>query len=58
MVILGKIGLSSVHTGNRKKNIGLGKGPTDGLDDTAITLETKYPVHITKYAKKTCLSLQ
>ena len=33
------------------------KGPTRGLDDTAITAEVKYSTNITRSRKKLCLSL-
>ena len=49
---------SSVHTDNSKKNILIiGKGPTDGLDDTAITAEVDYFINFTEQQKKSCLSL-
>lgn len=30
----------------------LGEGSTDGLDDTAITVETKYSVKMNRFRKK------
>ena len=35
----------------------LGEGLKDGLDDTAITVEGKYSVNITKSRKENCLIL-
>ena len=44
---------SSKHTDNKKKDIlVLGEKPTNELDDTTITMEAKYPAHITKSIKK------
>ena len=35
---------SSVHIDNKRKDILiLGEGPTQGLDDTTLTAEAKYP---------------
>ena len=34
-----------------------GEEPTDGLDDTTITLEAKYSANITQSRKKICLCL-
>ena len=41
----------------KKDIIILGEGSTDGLEDTAITTEAEYFVHITKSRKKIYLSL-
>ena len=35
----------------------LGEGPTQGLDDTTITAEAKYPINFTQSRKKIVLSL-
>ena len=36
---------SSVHVDNKGKDISiLGEGPTQGLDDTTLTAEAKYPI--------------
>ena len=36
---------SSVHIDNKGKDIIiLGEGPTQGLDDTTLTAEAKYPI--------------
>ena len=44
----------SVHIDNKKKDIFiLGEGPTQGLDDTTLTLtaEAKYPINFTQQRK-------
>ena len=39
---------SSVHINNKGKAILiLGKAPTQGLDDTKLTAESKYPINFT-----------
>ena len=49
---------SSVHVDNKKKDILiLGKGLTEGLDDTTLTAEEKYSINFTVTGKKFCLSL-
>ena len=49
---------SSVHVDNERKDILiLGKGPTQGLDDTTLTAEVKYPINFTQSRKKIVLSL-
>ena len=49
---------SSVHTDNKKKDILiLGKGPTQGLDDTTLTSEAQYSISFSKSNRKFCLSL-
>ena len=48
VVIFGTDMSSSVHTDNKNKDILiLGKGPTQGLDDTTLTAEAKYSVNFT-----------
>ena len=48
---------SSIHIDNKKKDIlVLGKGPTQGLEDT-LTAEKMYPVNFTATKNKFCLSL-
>ena len=43
----------SLHADNRKKHIlVLGEGLTTRLDGTAITVEEKYSVNITRFRKK------
>ena len=40
---------SSVHIDNKQKDIFiLGEGPTQGLYDTTLTAETKYPINFTQ----------
>ena len=36
----------------------LGKGVTQGLDDTTLTAEAEYSLNFTEHEKKFCLSLQ
>ena len=35
----------------------LGKGPTQGLDDTKLTAKAEYSINFTEQGKKFCLSL-
>ena len=47
----------TVHIDNKEKNIFiLGEGPTQGLYDTILTSETKYPFNFTQSRKKIVLS--
>ena len=47
----------SAHIDNKKKNIlVLGKGPTQGLEDT-LTAEKMYSINVAVIKKKFCLSL-
>ena len=40
---------SSVHIDNKKKDILiLGKGPTQGLDDSMLTAEAQYPINFSR----------
>ena len=49
---------SSVHIDNKNKDIlTLGEGPTQGLDDTTLTAEAKYPINLTQSGKRLVLSL-
>ena len=49
---------SSVHVDNKGKDILiLGEGPTQGLDDTTLTAEAKYPINFTQSGKRFVLSL-
>ena len=49
---------SSVHVDKKgKDNLIPGEGPTQGLDDTALTAEAKYPINFTKSRKSFVLSL-
>ena len=44
---------SSVHVDNNGKYIIiLGEGPTQGLDDTTLTVEAKYPINFTQSGKR------
>ena len=44
---------SSVHIENKGKDILLlGEGSTQGLDDTTLTAEAKYPVNFTQPNKR------
>ena len=48
----------SVHTDNKKKDSSiLGEGPTQRLDDSALTAKAKYPINFTQSGKKFVLSL-
>ena len=48
----------SVYTDNKKKDILiLGKGPTQGLDDTTLTAEAQYSINFSISNRKYCLSL-
>ena len=49
---------SSVHIDNKKKYILiLGKGLTQGLDDTTLIAEAQYPIDFSRSNKKFCLNL-
>ena len=49
---------SSVHNDNKNKDILiLGEEPTQGLDDTTLTAEGKYPINFTQPRKRFVLSL-
>ena len=48
---------SSVHVDKKKKILVLGEGPTQALDDTTVTPETKYPVNFIQSEKRLVLSL-
>ena len=44
---------SSVHVDNKGKDILiLGEGSTQGLDDTKLTAEAKYPIDFTQSGKR------
>ena len=58
VIIFGADMSSSVHVDNKGKNILiLGEGPTQGLDDTTLTAEAKYPINFTQSGKRFVLSL-
>ena len=48
---------SSVHIDNKNKDISiLDKGPKQGLGDTPLTAEVKYPINLTQLTKRLALS--
>ena len=52
-IIFGADMSSSVHIENKGKDILLlGEGSTQGLDDTTLTAEAKYPVNFTQPNKR------
>ena len=52
VVIFGADMSSSVHADNKEKDIlALGEVPTQGLDDTTLTAEAKYPINFTESGK-------
>ena len=58
IIIFGADMSSSVHVDNKGKDILiLGEGPTQGLDDTTLTAEAKYPINFTQSGKRFVLSL-
>ena len=49
---------SSVHVDSKEKHIFiLGEGPTQGLDDTTLTAEAKYPINFIQPNKRFALCL-
>ena len=49
---------SSVHVDNKRKDVLIfGEGTTQGLDDTTLTAEAKYPINFTQSGKRFVLSL-
>ena len=49
--------ISSLHIDNKNKDILiLGEGPTQGLHDTKLTAEDKYPINFTQPRKRFVLS--
>ena len=58
VVIFGLDMSSSVHIDYKNKDIlFLGKGPTQGLDDTTLTAEAGYSINFSRSNRKFCLSL-
>ena len=58
VIIFGADMSSSVHNDNKNKDILiLGEGPTQGLDDSTLTADAKYPINFTKSERKFLLSL-
>ena len=59
IIIFGADMSSSVHTDNKNKDIViLGEGPPQGLVDTTLTAEAKYPINFTQSNRRFVLSLQ
>ena len=53
VIIFGADMSSSVHIENKGKDILLlGEGSTQGLDDTTLTAEARYPVNFTQPNKR------
>ena len=47
-----------VHNDNKNKDIlSLGDGPTQGLDETTLIAEAKYPINFTQSEKRLVLRL-
>ena len=58
VIIFGADMSSSINVDNKNKNILiLCEGPTEGLDDTTLTAEAKYPINFTQPNKRFVLSL-
>ena len=58
VIIFGADMSSSVHIDNKNKNILiLGEGLIQGLDDTTVTAEAKYPINFTQSERRFMLSL-
>ena len=53
-VVIFRVDMSSfVHIDNKGKVILIfGEGPTQGLDDTTLTAEAKYPINSTQLGKR------
>ena len=59
VIIFGANLSSSAHIDSKGKDILiLSKGPTQGLDDTTLTAEAKYPINFTQSRKRFVVSLQ
>ena len=58
LIIFGVDLSSSVHIDNKNKYILItGEGPTQGLDDTTLAAEAKYPINFTLPSKRFVLNL-
>ena len=58
VIIFGADMSSSVHIDNKNKDISiLGEGPTQGLDETTLKAEAKYPINFTQPRQRFLLSL-
>ena len=59
VIIFGADMRSSVYIDNKNKDtLILGEGSTQGLDDTTLTAEAKYPINSTQTRKIFVLSLK
>ena len=58
VIVYGADMSSPVHIDNKSKNaLILGEGATQGLDDTTLTAEAKYPINFTQPGKRFVLSI-
>ena len=58
VIIFGVDMTSALYIDNKKKDIKiLGKGPTQGLDDTTLTAEAQYSITFSRSNRKCCSSL-
>ena len=58
VIIFGVDMCSSVHANNKNKDVLiLGKGQTQGLDNTTLTAEAEYSMNFSRSQRKVCLSL-
>ena len=57
VIIFGADMSSLAHIDNKGKDILIVEGPTQGLDDTTLTAEPKYPINFTQSGKRFVLSL-
>ena len=58
IIIFGVDMSSSVHANNKNKDVLiLGKGQTQGLDNTTLTTESEYSINFSRLQRKFCLSL-
>lgn len=57
VIILGVDNSSLVRTDDNKNILALDKSPTQGLDNTSILAEAKYPITLTKSGKRFVLCL-
>ena len=57
VIIFGSDMSSFVPVDNKNKDVLIGEGPTQGLDDTELTAEYKYPINFTQSGKRFVLNL-
>ena len=58
VIVYGADMSSPVHIDNKAKNaLILSEGATQGLDDTTLTAEAKYPINFTQPGKRFVLSI-